>query len=231
MSLPRRAGAVLLLLLLTLPAAHEGVEAATPSRAKVLGLSMLLPGLGHQALGSTTKAQAFMAADAVVWSAFGVFELQGARRKDSYVEMAEIFAGVPDADGRSGEYYRLLGRYRTSEEYDDEIRRDARARYPDDLEARAAYFESHRVAPDEVWSWSSQAAWDRYQEKRSDSNLSFKRARYMLGVALANRLLSAVDAMRIVHRKRAEDRSLGLSLLPDPDPREPVRLCVTIPLP
>jgi hypothetical protein len=202
-----------------------------PSRTKVLGLSLLLPGLGHQALGSKTKAQAFFAGEAVIWGAFGLFKLQGHTRRDRYVEMAEIFAGVPDADGRSSEYYRLLGRYHSSDDYDDEIRRDARARFPDDLAARDAYFQRHRVAADQVWLWESNADWDSYQAKRSESNRSFKRARSMVGIAVANRLLASVDAMRIIHRRHGAG-NIGFRLAPDPvDPREPVRFCVDIDLP
>jgi hypothetical protein len=206
-------------------------RAEGPGRAKVLGLSLLVPGLGHQVLGSTTKAHALMAAEGAIWGTFGVFQLQGHARKDSYVEMAELFAGVPDANDRPGEYYRRLGRYFSSEEYDDEIRRDARARFPDDLAAREDYFERNRVPSDQVWLWSSLADWKGYQNKRNDSNRAFKRGRYMLGVAVANRLLAAVDAMRIVHRGGSAGR-MSFSLVPDPeDPREPARFCVTVDLP
>lgn len=220
-----------LVLLLVLTAGAPALAEGPPSRAKVLGLSLLLPGLGHQTLGSKTKAQAFLATEAVIWGAFGLFKLRGHVRRDSYVEMAEIFAGVPRAQGRSGEYYRLLGRYWSSEEYDDEIRRDARARFPDDLAARDAYFQSHRVAADQVWLWESNAAWDRYQAKRNESNRSFRRARSMVGIAVANRLLASVDAMRIVHR-RSGAGNVSLRLAMDPvDSREPVQLCVDVDLP
>jgi hypothetical protein len=220
-----------LTLLLALAAVGTAGAQDPPSRTKVLGLSLLLPGLGHRSLGSNTKAQAFFAAEAVIWGSFGLFELQGNVRKDRYVEIAEIFAGVPDADGRSSEYYRLLGRYRSSEEYDDEIRRDARARFPDDLSARDAYFQRNRIAEDQAWLWESNADWDRFQEKRNDSNRSFRRARSMLGIAVANRLLASVDAMRIIHRRHGS-ANIGFRLAPDPvDPREPVRFCVDIDLP
>ena len=141
-----------------------------------------------------------MGAETAIWGSFGVFEVQGKIRKDSYVEMAHLFGGVEDASGRDGEYYRLLGSYRTSEEYNDEIRRDARSRYGDDLQGRADYFERHRIRDDLEWSWSSRDDWERYQDKRRSSNEAYKRAKTMVGLAVANRLLAAVDAMRIAHR-------------------------------
>ncbi len=201
-----------------------------PGRLKILGLSLLVPGLGHRALGLTNRSYAFMGAEATIWGAFGVFEAQGKIRKDSYVEMAHIFGGVRDASGRDGEYYRLLGSYRTSEDYNDEVRRDARARYGDDLQGRADYFEQHRIRDDLVWSWSSRDDWDRYQDKRRGSNEAYKRAGTMIGLAVANRLLAAVDALRIAHRADPS-RAMSFYLAADPgDPGAPARFCVSLPL-
>lgn len=206
--------------LATQPARAE----SRPGRLKILGLSLLLPGLGHRALGEDARSTPFFVAEAGVWTAYGVFQTQGHLRKDSYVEMAEIFAGIDDADGRSGEYYRNVGTYRTSDDYDDEVRRDARARHGDDLAAREAYFQAHRVPDPQRWEWTSRAQWARYREKRSDANQSFKRADYMIGFAVANRLVAAIDAMLLVHR-RSQETSWNLHLEGDPfDPQEPARL-------
>ncbi len=224
---------VLGLILGTAAAAAAPARAAegSPGRMKILGLSLLLPGLGHRALGEPGRGYAYLGAEASIWGAFGVFQAQGKIRKNSYVEIAEVFAGVREASGRSSDYYRLLGQYRSSDEYDDEVRRDARARHGDDLNAREAYYERYRVPDDEVWSWSSLAAWERYRDKRNDSNRAYKRAGYMVGVAVANRLLAAVDAIRISH-KRSSGSRMGFYLSADPfDPGEPTRFCVSLPLP
>jgi hypothetical protein len=122
--------------------------------------------------------------------------VQGELRKDSYIEMAGLLAGVDSPSGRSNDYYRLVGSYRSSEEYNDEVRRDARSRSGDDLQARADYYEQHRIRDELAWYWSSLDDWERYQDKRRDSNKAFKRAGTMIGVALGNRLLAAVDAGR-----------------------------------
>jgi hypothetical protein len=169
-----------------------------------------------------------MAAEVATWGAFTVFQVQGRIRKDSYIEMAELFAGVEDASGRSGDYYRRVGRYPNAEYYNDEIRRDARARHGDDLEARAEYFQSHRVPDDQVWSWVSNEERQRYRDKRSASNGAFQRAGYMIGVAVANRLFAAVDAMRLMHREQ-KDSSVRVSLRPNPvDPTATPFLCVSV---
>ncbi|MFB3909137.1 MAG: hypothetical protein ACE15D_12120 [Candidatus Eisenbacteria bacterium] len=189
-----------------------------PSRLKVLGLSLLVPGLGHRALGRETRGAIFLGTEAGIWGGFGVFEVQSHLRKDSYIEMAELFAGVKDASGHSDEYYRQLGRYPSSDWVDDEVRRDARALYPDDLPAREDYYQRHRVPEDQRWSWSSTAEWDRYRAKRSDSQQASKRANYMLGIAVANRLVAAIDAVRIANNQGKEP-AMGLIL--SADPRDP----------
>jgi hypothetical protein len=52
----------------------------------------------------------------------------------------------------------------------------------------------------------------------------------MIGLAAANRLLAAVDALRIAHRAESS-RVMSFYISADPaDPREPARLCVSLPL-
>jgi hypothetical protein len=172
-----------------------------------------------------------MAADAAAWGGFAGFRIQGHLRRKGYIDMAHIYAGVPSPDGRSDDYYRFLGEFASSDEYDEEIRREARARYGDDIAARDSYYASHKVPADQVWQWKSSVEWSRYREKRTASHLSYKRGRYLLGLAVANRLLSAVDAMRLYHRGVGGDR-MSFYLSGDPsEPREPVRLCVSLRLP
>lgn len=206
-------------------------EEEVPGRLKVLGLSLLLPGLGHKAMGYTDRATAFMSADGVIWVGYATFRVQTELRQDRYVETAKIGAGVQQAEGQSDDYYRLLGDYSSADLYDDEIRRDARSRYPDDLAGREAYFESNRIPDERRWDWASSAVWTRYRDERGDALLSNKRASYMLGLAVANRLLAAVDAMRLVHRRDQEPK-LGLFLKADPvDPDMMAHLGVRVRLP
>ena len=206
-------------------------RAEEPGRLKVLGLSLLLPGLGHKALGYNDRATAFMAADGAIWVGYATFKVQSNLRKDRYVETAKIGAGIEKAEGQSDDYYRLLGDYGSAAEYDDEIRRDARSRYPDDLAGRESYFESNRVPDERRWEWASSAIWTTYHDQRGDALLSSKRANYMIGFAIANRLLAAVDAMRLVHQ-RGQQPTLGLFLTADPsDPDMPAHLGVNVRLP
>jgi hypothetical protein len=183
-----------------------------PSRSRAILYSLLVPGAGHWYLGRTSRAQIFGAAEAGVWTAFVTFNVQGKLRKDDYVEMAEVFAGVENADGRSDQYYRNLGLYVSSDEYNEiEIEMYARYRFTDP-EERAAYIRENSITGDAAWEWTSEEWWDAYRERRSDSQGAYQNAQYALAVGILNRLLSAVDAARIAHgmkRDRAEAPPAG----------------------
>lgn len=188
-------------------------------------LSLLLPGLGQMRLGETSRGMAFLTAEAGFWAGFAVFRTQGSLRKDSYIEMAGLFAGVLSASGRSDEYYRRISNWSSSDAYNQVIRREARVLHGDDLEAREAYYEVNRVAPDAEWRWESDAARQRYRDKRRDSAAAYRNSRNMLGLALANRVVSMLDAALLARRK-----GLSLTLSPAEGPAA-ARLSLTYSLP
>jgi hypothetical protein len=185
--------------------------------AKRIGLSLLLPGAAHLRMGEGRRAAAFLVTEVATWTAWAVFRTQGAQRRDSYVEMAELNAGVPQAGGRDDAYYRLLGDWSSSDAYDQLVRRDARDLYPNDLPGRAAYFEANRTPADRAWRWESQTEWDAYRTKRNDSRHAYRSARMMLGLAAANRAVAMIDASLLAGR-HGRDTGLRLQAAPGPGP-------------
>ncbi|MCA9728292.1 MAG: hypothetical protein KC729_11455 [Candidatus Eisenbacteria bacterium] len=180
---------------------------------KSLGLSLLLPGLAQLEMGHKLRASVFFTAEGAFWTAFAAYRIQGAQREDSYVQMAEVFAGVDHANGRDDDYYRNLAGWPSSELYNEYVvRRDARTRYGDDLEAREAYYEDNRISGEDAWSWTSDSARERYADKRSDAKRSYKHSRNMIGLAVANRLVSMIDAVLLERR----DSKLRVELAPEP---------------
>jgi hypothetical protein len=193
-----------------------GSEVSGGENARRIGLSLLLPGAAQLRMGEGHRAVAFLVAEAATWTAWAVFRTQGALRKDSYVEMAELDAGVLRAGGRDDAYYRLLGNWSSSNSYDQLIRREARDLYGDDLQGRAAYFEANRTPADRAWRWKTLASWDRYSAKRNDSRKAYRSARMMLGLAAANRVVAMVDASLLASR-RGRNTGLRLQAIPGPD--------------
>jgi hypothetical protein len=164
------------------------------SRRKAIGASLLIPGWGQHLGGQRAKAKAFFVAELAILTSYTLFQVQGKIRQNRYIDYAEQFAGVPDASGREDYYYRNLGVYRSSEEYIDWIRRTARALYGDDLAAREQYVQRYSPGDQERWVWMSDAHRLDYLDQRKESRNSYRRASHMIGVALLNRVVSAVDA-------------------------------------
>lgn len=195
-----------------------GVETAadnapiSPTRAVLY--SLLLPGLGDYQLGNKGRATAFFAAEGIIWISFAVFEVQGHQREDEYRDLAVRFAGVSHT-GHSDEFYATLRDYDNSDEYEADVKLEARAeatRVEDiDPDALEAYFVANRVDDFEPWLWTSHDRRLQYSEVRSSSKTSYRRADYMLAAAAANRVVSAVVAFTAARSARPEP-ALGYHL-------------------
>lgn len=182
-----------------------GSELRKPvSPLKAVAASLLIPGLGQLATGHKGRAKVFMAAEAAILVCFATFQVQGHVRMNRYIDYAELFAGVADAGGMEDWYYRNLGQYHSSADYVKSIARTARAMYGDDLEQRNAYIARYSPPADEIWNWRSEADRRDFLEQRKDSRNSFRRSDQMLGLALLNRVLSAVDAARLARGARSK---------------------------
>lgn len=150
---------------------------------RAVGLSFLLPGTGHWAMGSRGRAGIFFGTEALSWAAFGYFKTVQHQKEDDFELFAHTNAGV-DPTGKDEEFYRTLTFYMSRDQYNDEGRLidPSRPYYPDD--------------PQWDWQWESDAAMARYRNMRNQSNEAENRAKLSLGAALLNRLVAAADAWR-----------------------------------
>jgi hypothetical protein len=190
----------------------SGVSRISPARS--IGASLILPGWGQHLTGHSGRARVFLATEAALIATFIGFRVQGEVRQDRYSDYAGLFAGVENAKGKSDGYYRNLGRYMSAADYEDDLARDARARFGDDIAQREAYVAARRPRPDEAWQWESRARREAFTEMRKESRSSFHRADQVIGVILLNHVLSAVDAGRL-SRKGASGKALYVSPGPE----------------
>jgi len=187
--------------------AETAPEPATSSsglnadRARILLQSLTVPGWGQATLGHSTSAKVFGIVEAGIWGSFIAFRTQESMRRLSYEHTAEIYAGI-DLDGRNEEFRRVVGIYASSEEYNRlVVYRDAANLYLGDpanydIDAYHAYIEKHSLKGDDSWAWDSYESYVRYSEERKQTNRAELRANAMLGLAIANRLVSAIHAAR-----------------------------------
>ena len=170
------------------------------SRRKAMGASLLIPGWGQHLAGRPVRGNVFLVAEAAIIVSFITGRVKGNINQNRYIDYAGDFAGVAEPDGRSDGYYQKLGSYISSDAYILSLRQTARAYYGDDLEAREQYIDHFRPSPEEAWLWPSDAYRENFLDLRKKSRNDYRNSDMMIGVAVVNRLLSAVDAARLVHK-------------------------------
>lgn len=198
--------------------------------------SLVLPGWSQYRGGHNGRAVAFASTEAVIWGTWIFSRLQGSYREDRYEEFATQFAGIRDPGSKNDDYWRAVGRYGDVEEYNNNIRRDNRAAALEQEfngEPVTIGLNDGTIAPEDGWSWSSEARQTEFRAKRADSESAYDRAGFVLLFALVNRVVSFADAVRSGPRDdaragtliRAGGLELGLDVEPYPqDPRAALRL-------
>jgi hypothetical protein len=156
------------------------------SRLKHASHSLLLPGWAQLRSHHTYRAAFFLTTEAAIWTSFAVFKSQGHSRENSYQEYAVNFAGI-DAGSRDDNYWRSLGSYRDSDAYNEDRRRDLRI----GLDPSGPEY-----AGGDAWQWQSEARFEDYNALRRDANSAYDHADLVVVLALVNRLVSFIDAMR-----------------------------------
>lgn len=208
------------------PAARESLATTTTStgnagphvlsgrRVRLMLQSLTVPGWGEATLGDRRGARVFGLVELGVWSSFAAFRIQEAMRQRTYERTAAIYAGI-DLRGRDEEYRRVVGFYRSSEEYNLlVVRRDAANLYFGDPAAEAAYVAAHEIKGDQAWSWDSDESLLRYRAERQAKQRATKRMHDALAAAVVNRLLSMIHASAGGLRKDAGPTSWKLECVP-----------------
>ena len=205
------------------PQGAYGIE-EKPEGRRSLGravlYSALLPGLGERYLGAPRRGWAFMGAEAAVWGTWGTFMTQEWLRRQNYIEMAEVFAGV--SGDHDDEYWKVVGQFANWLDYNEWLRYQARREYGFGTGEYYDYIASHEIDEQAGWDWSNTDRRTDYAAKRKASLNAERRATYTLYALLVNRVISLVDTWRIYRsreeiRERIEDQhgSLGLDARPD----------------
>jgi hypothetical protein len=172
-----------------------------PERARILLRSLTMPGWGQATLGRRKAAVVFATADFGIWATFASFRVQEQMRRESYRRTAQIGAGI-DLKGRDEEFRRIVGAFISSEEYNLlVVARDAANIYLGDVDnpdmtGYRAYIAKYSLGGGDAWRWSGSDQFLRYGAQRKEAQRAAIRANSMLGIAIANRLVSALHAAR-----------------------------------
>ncbi|MCP4706467.1 MAG: hypothetical protein GY865_17860 [candidate division Zixibacteria bacterium] len=158
------------------------------SKAKAVALSLLLPGAGHYYVKHKGRGQVFLGAEVATWFAYFAFHSYGGWKEDDYKNYAVEHAGITNS-GHDDRFYRNLIFYNSREEYNTSGRI---------INPGAPYYSNDAQSD---WFWDNDENRMTYRAIRNASEVAYRKATFMLGVALVNRVIAGIDAFRLAQKE------------------------------
>lgn len=174
------------------------IESAPPTKSPALAalLSFILPGLGELYAGRFESGQYFLAADAALILGVTTLTVYGNIQRADYQTFARLYANVADGN-KSSEFWRDIADWQS------------RAAFNESRLRRRQYGAIYEVADD--WQWQSNLHRQRYREIWVSSETAFQSSYYVIAAMGINRLLSAINAVRLVNE--GQESKLGSNIL------------------
>jgi TM2 domain-containing membrane protein YozV len=202
-------------------AAKTSPKAGRKSLLRAALFSAIVPGAGQYYLGNRRTARCFFVAEAVTWVAYLSFHTYGDWRKDDYINYAAVHANA-QLEGKNEEYLSWVGFYSNIREF------NTLGRVSDTYRP---YLED---TPANHWEWQTTADQRMYRDLRNGSKEAYRRADFMIGAAIVDRIISVIDAIRSASRLGRRIDAGDLSLQQEKqfrftvDPLASSQLCFTI---
>lgn len=205
---------ILIILLISISLTLAGKELSVK---KAMLYSAIVPGLGEMYSQNYSKGAIFLAAESAI--IFSYFRMKSERdwAINSYKQYAYSVVGVPrDMDDT---YYQLIQNYMSSEEYNDDIIRDARNYfliYNTDPEGYEAYLEAQLIPEENSWHWDNNNEWSEYIKLRVKKQDYEIYSNFAFAAAILNRVISVIDSAMEVKKFNRSGQYLGkLTVQPD----------------
>lgn len=165
--------------------------AASPSGAKYVLYSLILPGAGEWAMGHKGLGKFFVGTELVLWLAyFGTHQYINNLEED-FQAFAALHAQV-NTSGKDDHYWAAVGNNDNIYEYNQE---QLQNRNLDGLFPETDFY---------YWQWDETENRYRYNRIRVDAHDWERRATFLLSGFILNRLISAIDVIRIIRQGKKE---------------------------
>ncbi|MCK4606062.1 MAG: hypothetical protein KAU35_02075 [candidate division Zixibacteria bacterium] len=151
------------------------------SVGKAVLYSIILPGLGEYYVGNRKKARYFFAAEALWWLGYLSYRTDGGWKKDDYIAFAHEQAGA-NLEGKSDEFVDFVGYYYNIDQYNTLGRV---------LDRDRPYLVDNAS---NHWCWQSSEDKAAFREMKNGSREAYRQAKFMIGLMVLNRIVSAIDA-------------------------------------
>jgi hypothetical protein len=169
--------------------------------------SLLLPGMGELYAGDYGSGKYFTGADGVLWLGLGAMDLHARSMRDDARTFAALHAGF-DPEGKDDTYFVDVGNFDDVYRYNEQVLRDRDA------------FKLYDPLSSSWWKWDSGVNRSLYRDQRVAADGMFNNTRFVVAALVANRVLSAINAARIVisrNREGAGDTlEIGAGILGSP---------------
>lgn len=172
-------------------AIDAGEAIRSVSRTKAVLMSLAVPGAGQIYADASGRGEVFLGAEIAIWISYFAYHAYGNMKEDDYINYAVRYAGI-DPDGKDEEFYRNLTFYDNREEYNESGRI---------IDPSSPYYAPNSGYD---WYWESDSNRQLYRHYRNKSETAFRKATFMIGLAVFNRILSGIDAYRVARNKSHE---------------------------
>ena len=167
---------------------EEGESTSLPSpSAKYVLYSLILPGAGEYAMGHKGIGKVFLGAEVVLWVAYFGTNQYISILEDDYRAYAALHAQV-NTQGKNDRYWAAVGNNDNIYQYNQE---QLRNRNIDGLFPETDFY---------YWQWDESENRYRYNRIRVDAHDWQRRATFILSGFILNRLVSAIDVVRLIRQ-------------------------------
>lgn len=163
--------------------------------------SLMVPGLGQMMQGQKSKAQVFFVVEGAVWVSYFGFNYFGKRIDFSARAFAIDHSGA-NPTRRDDEYFDALEDYLSSSDHNLEVERQASLFYPNDPQLQQEYINTNAYFGDDEWAWDTLPNRTYYWERRREAREHRRRASFMPGFAILNRIVSVIDVLLFTEEEK-----------------------------
>ncbi|MCX7876672.1 MAG: hypothetical protein N2321_10975 [Melioribacteraceae bacterium] len=161
---------------------EQNIKRKSPGIAIIY--SLLLPGMGELYANNFESGKYFTIAEGIFWGTYAGLNIYGNNKKENYIAFAKTNAGI-NLEGKESDFIANVGIYLSSQEYNriQELNRN---------------FEKTYNLPNQQWNWQSNELRKEFRNMWSSSESAFNNLRFVAGAMILNRIISAVNAVRLV---------------------------------
>ena len=163
--------------------------------------SAVVPGLGELIQGQKSKARTFFVIEGSIWLTYLGFNYS-AHKIDQSARAFAIDHSNANPAQRDEEYFDALEDYLSSDDHNLEVERNASYLYPGDLQRQQEYIQEHGYFGTDTWEWDTLSNLGDYWRRRKDARENLRRASFMPGFAIINRIISIIDVIVFSEEKR-----------------------------